>query len=98
MLPGASTTAAGTPTVQDFDKGSHRRLQRFRCGAWSTVARYLTGGSNPRSLNIYSMNIYSATATEGRANSRTDVTGGLALAHGTPYTETSAKMSVVGLM
>ena len=92
MLPGASTTAAGTPTVQDFDKGSHRRLQRFRCGAWSTVARYLTGGSNPRSMNIYS-----ATATEGRANSGTDVTGGLALGHRTPYTERSAKMSVVGL-
>jgi hypothetical protein len=79
--------------MQDFDKGNHRRLQRFRCGAWSTVARYLTGGSNPRSMNIYS-----ATAMEGRANSRTDVNGGLALAHGTPYTETSARMSVVGLI
>ena len=94
-LPGASTTAAGTPAVQDFDKGSHRRLQRFRCGAWSTVARYLTGGSNPRSMIIHRD---SATATEGRANSRIDVSGGLALGHGTPYTETSAKMSVVGLI
>ena len=41
-LPGASATAAGTPTPQDFDQGSHRRLQQLLAVRGAPPERHFT--------------------------------------------------------
>jgi hypothetical protein len=82
VLPAAKQMAEGTPTLMNFDPGSHRRLQLAGCGAPRAPVRVI--------LQIVCCAVNRQTMDQVAS----PTTRALAQQRGRPYTETFAAVSV----